>query len=112
MSDLSYGKAGQPRVVGDILAAFLKDRGLLQAIEDRRPIAEWETLVGTALAAETRPLRVERGILWIGVTNAPQANHLQYLCPLILRRIQELYPAARIREIRVLHRPDQGQPCH
>jgi hypothetical protein len=66
-------------------------------------------IVGTALAIDVRPLRIERGIVWIGVSNAPQASHLQYLKPMLLRRIRERYPDTTIRDIRIVHRPEDGR---
>jgi hypothetical protein len=74
-------------------------------MEDRKILSDWEDLVGPALAREATPFKIERGILWIGVKNAPQANHLSYLKPKILARIRELHPGSRIRDMRVLHRP-------
>ena len=98
-------RGGPPKVIGDVLSSFLRKRGLLQAIEDRRLFRDWEELVGTALSREAKPFKVERGILWIGVNSAPQANHLLYLKPKILGRIRKRYPESKIREIRILHRP-------
>lgn len=72
-------------------------------------MVEWEDLVGPAAAREARPLRIERGILWIGVENAPQANHWLYLKPVMLQRIRQRYPGTGIRDIRVLHRPGEGR---
>lgn len=98
-------RGGPPRELGESLQAFLKQKGLLQQMEDRKIVLGWEQLVGPALAREAKPFKIERGILWIGVKNAPQANHLSYLKPKILARIRELFPGSRIRDLRVMHRP-------
>jgi len=78
-------------------------------MEDHRLFLDWEGIVGPALAADARPMRVERGIVWIGVSNAPQANQLLYLKPMLLKRIREKYPDTTIRDIRILHRPVEGR---
>ena len=102
-------RGGQPRTIGEALETFLGRRGLRRAIEDRRIFVEWEDLVGIAAAREAYPVRIERGILWIGVENAPQANHWLYLKPVMLEKIRQRYPGTGIRDIRVLHRPREGR---
>lgn len=102
-------RGGRPQTLGEVLSSFLKRRGLLQEMLDREVITKWDDLVGPTIAREAKPIKIERGILWIGVNNAPQANQLLYLKPKLIERIKELFPKSRIRDIRVLHRPRQGR---
>ena len=101
-------RGGRPQAIGDVLATLLGDLGLAARIEDRRIFAEWEDVVGASLSREAKPLKVERGILVLGVGHATQANHLLYLKPLILQKIKARYPTSRIRDIRVVLRPAEG----
>ena len=91
-------RGGRPQVLGELLQAFLRRRGLLQDMQDREVVRGWDDLVGPTIAREAQPIKIERGILWIGVNNAPQANQLLYLKPKLMERIKELYPKSRIRE--------------
>lgn len=102
-------RGGPPQAVGEVLASLLRRRGLEQEIEDHRILVDWGGLVGDPLGHETRPMKVERGILWIGVNSAPLANSLLYLKPVLLRRIRERFPRSRIQDLRVLHRPERGR---
>jgi predicted nucleic acid-binding Zn ribbon protein len=102
-------RGGRPQTLAEALNSFLKERGLLQEMKDRQVTENWDELVGPTIAREARPIKIERGILWIGVNNAPQANQLSYLIPKLIERIKELYPQSKIRDIRVLHRPRQGR---
>ncbi len=77
-----------------------------QGFEDHRVVACWPEIAGESLAKDTYPIRVEKGVLWIGVKNAPLANQLLYLKTAIIERIRETVPGARIRDLRFLHRPD------
>ena len=104
------GRGGAPQALSEILQAFLKRRGLLQEMKNRQWLANWDDLVGATIAEEARPIKVERGILWIGVKSAPQANQLLYLKQKLIERIREVYPDSGIRDLRVLHRPKQGRP--
>jgi hypothetical protein len=78
-------------------------------MEDHRLLLGWREIVGASLASETRPVRIERGTVWIGVNSAPQANHLLYLKPWILKRIRECFPDSSISELRIQHRPVEGR---
>ncbi|MBD3163173.1 MAG: DUF721 domain-containing protein [Candidatus Eisenbacteria bacterium] len=102
-------RGGAPKPVGDVLQELLRRRGLLQKMEDHRLFADWKRVVGASLADVARPLKIERGILWIGVNSAPMANQLLYLKPQLLARIAESYPAVRVRDLRVLHRPQREE---
>lgn len=77
-----------------------------QSFEDHRVVELWEEIAGAQLASDARPMKIERGILWIGVKSAPLANQLHYLKPAMLERIRKVAPGARIRDIRILHRPE------
>ncbi|MDM7914212.1 MAG: DUF721 domain-containing protein, partial [Candidatus Eisenbacteria bacterium] len=101
-------RGGPPRLLGESLAEFLRRSGLAHPIEERKLFAGWERIVGPALAKESTPMRIEKGVLWIGVKNAPQANHLLYLKPQILTRLRREWPQRPIRDVRVLHRPAEG----
>ena len=100
-------RGGGPRTIGDLIGGFLRKGGLEQAIEDHRLFLDWEDVVGSTTARDTKPLRIERGTLWIGVSNAPLANQLSYLKAVLLDQIRKKYPGARIRDIRFLHRPGE-----
>ena len=72
-------RGGEPQTLGEILSSFLKRRGLFQEMQDRQVITNWDDLVGPMIAREAKQIKIERGILWIGGNNAPQANHFLYL---------------------------------
>jgi hypothetical protein len=78
-------------------------------MEDRQALMAWDDLAGPTLARESWPLKLEKGVLWIAVNNAPQANHLSYLSPKLLRRIRERFPNSNVREIRVQLRPERDR---
>jgi predicted nucleic acid-binding Zn ribbon protein len=102
-------RGGRPQTVGAVLGGLLDDLGLAARIEDRRILAEWEDLVGVSLAREARPLGIEKGVLLLAASHPTQANQLTYLKPLILAKIRSRYPTSRVRDIRVVHRPDGGR---
>lgn len=102
-------RGGPPVALGVALRGMLQRRGLFREIEDRKAMEAWGEVAGPTLAGDSWPLRIEKGVLWIAVNNAPLANHLCYLRPMLLRRIRERFPTLRIREIRVQLRPERDR---
>jgi predicted nucleic acid-binding Zn ribbon protein len=75
------------RPVGDSLPGLAKRLGapppaLLTAV-----FAQWEDLVGPAIAAHARPLSVSRRVLLIGADHPGWATQLRYLSADLLRRL-------------------------
>ena len=59
----------------------------------------WDEVVGEAMAARTRPLRLEGGCLVLGVDEPATATHVRYLEPELLARLAELLGESRITAI-------------
>ncbi len=75
------------RPVGDSLPGLAKRLGapppaLLTAV-----FAQWEDLVGPAIAAHARPLSVSRRVLLIGADHPGWATQLRYLSADLLQRL-------------------------
>jgi predicted nucleic acid-binding Zn ribbon protein len=76
-----------PRPVGDSLPGLAKRLGapspsLLTAV-----FAQWETLVGPAIAAHAKPLSISRGVLLIGADHPGWATQLRFLGAELLARL-------------------------
>lgn len=60
------------------------------AVESHEPIpqTDWEKAVGSRIAAKTRPLRLERGVLHVITSSAAWAQELSLLCESIIIQLQ------------------------
>lgn len=60
--------------------------------ETNEPIArrDWETAVGSRIAAKTRPIRIERGVLQVAAASAAWAQELSLLSESIITQLNRL----------------------
>ncbi len=79
--------AGQPQLVGDVLARFLARSGLEAKVEAASALDEWPEVVGAQIAAVTQPLRVSDGSLFVAVATSAWMMELTLMKGEILRRL-------------------------
>jgi predicted nucleic acid-binding Zn ribbon protein len=88
-----------PRPVGDSLAGLAERLGapppaLLTAV-----FAEWEHLVGPAIAAHATPLSVSRRVLVIGADHPGWATQLRYFSAELLARLAAVAGPGQIERV-------------
>jgi hypothetical protein len=88
-----------PRRLGESLDRVLASLGAPTAGGVVTVFDHWDEVVGEALAARTRPLRLEGGRLVLGVDEPATATHVRYLEPHLLARLAELLGPERIERI-------------
>jgi len=79
--------------------------------------ARWEEIVGPDLARKTSPLRVQRGVLWVGAPDASWAYQFQFMRSELLQCLESVLGPTDIREVRfkAAELPageDRAQPDH
>ncbi|MBV9774259.1 MAG: DUF721 domain-containing protein [Gemmatimonadetes bacterium] len=79
--------AGQPQLVGDVLAGFLSRSGLEAKVEAAAAVEEWAETVGPQIAAVTEPLRVSEGSLFVAVATSSWMMELTLMKGEIMRRL-------------------------
>ena len=94
-------KKDQAKRVGDLLPRVLKGLGLEGKFEEGRLRAEWETVVGEAIADRSRPLRVRGKTLLVEVQNSTWMNEIQFHRNEIVRKVNKEFPKLKIDEIRL-----------
>lgn len=90
----------KPEPIGSIIDSFLKRRGLSKKIKQHQLWEIWAELVGQAVAKEAAPLRIQRNMLVVEVTNSAWMQELVFLKPRILAKIKDSLPEAGITDIR------------
>ena len=86
--------------VGELLPAVLKSVGLEQKFREQEVLALWPEIVGEHIAARTRAVRVEKGVMFVHVDHGAWMQELHFKEKELLRRLQEKAPAARLKRIR------------
>ena len=91
----------EPPPVVDALDAIRREFRMGAPSEIDALLANWDDLVGAALAAHSRPQTVRAGVLVVLADAAAWAGQLRYLDQVLVTRIAEELPAVTVREVRV-----------
>ena len=68
-----------PVRAGELLAEVLKRRGVAGAVREQRLVTEWHSIVGERVAARAWPDGLNRGVLYVRVTNSAWLHELGFL---------------------------------
>ncbi|MFT4177139.1 MAG: DUF721 domain-containing protein [Luteolibacter sp.] len=82
------------------LDAILKQAGAADGIDEEEIRSIWKELAGDFIASHTEPVSVKSGHLVLRVTQPAMRFHLEQMKPLLLRRIQERFGAAKIKSVK------------
>jgi predicted nucleic acid-binding Zn ribbon protein len=89
-----------PTPIGEAVASFLRQAGIIRRVQQAAVIEEWAALVGPQIAAVTAPQSITAdGVLRVHVASAPWATELGLMAPRILARINQ-GRSGRVKEIR------------
>lgn len=86
--------------IGDILPAVLKSVGLDKKLKERELLSLWPEVVGTEIAARTRAVKVERGILYVQVNHSAWHQELHFMEKEIYRKMRKRAPEIEFYKIR------------
>ena len=89
-----------PKKMADVLSELMARRGYAQAETTNERADAWRSAAGEALAAESRPGSVRRGVLEITVRNSSVLQELTFQKKTLLRKMGELVPTHQIRDLR------------
>jgi len=90
------GEAPGPRPVGESLDAVMRGLGAPEASGVHLVFDRWSEVVGEALAARTRPLRIDGGRLVLAVDEPAIATHVRFLQAELLAKLEALLGPGRI----------------
>jgi predicted nucleic acid-binding Zn ribbon protein len=92
----------EPVPIGDEIARTFRARGWAQRLDASRVVARWPEVVGQAVAAHCRPVRLEDdGTLVVNADSAAWATQLAYLQGTLLDRINRICGPGIVVGIRV-----------
>lgn len=95
--------SGYERKVGDLVQRVLRRAGLPEQSSHEQMAAQWESLVGPFLAAQSRPTALRRGVLEVSVTQSAVRYELERQWKRkVLTRLQETFGRARVKDVRFI----------
>ena len=77
----------KPEPIGPILKSIIQNLGLEKGLLQQKVIFSWPEVVGKEIAQKTTPLRVRGSKLFVEVESSSWMNHLVYLKPEILSKL-------------------------
>lgn len=85
-----------------VLKKHLIDNGLGELVDFSKIFQHWEVIIGTPLAGKTKPIKLEKKVLYILVEDAAYAHHMRYFEKNILDLISspEICGDSVVRKIR------------
>lgn len=95
--------SGYERKVGDLVQRVLRRAGLPEQTSHEQMAAQWESLVGPFLAAQSRPTALRRGVLEVSVTQSAVRYELERQWKRkVLTRLQETFGRDRVKDVRFI----------
>jgi hypothetical protein len=95
--------SGYERKVGDLVQRVLRRAGLPEQSSHEQMAAQWESLVGPFLAAQSRPTALRRGVLEVSVTQSAVRYELERQWKRkVLTRLQETFGRDRVKDVRFI----------
>lgn len=99
----SPGKDGRdPRLVGDVFASLLRDRGWVRDVSVGGVIGRWREVVGEDIADHCRPETFENGVLVVRADSTAWAANLKLLASTLLGRLADEVGEGVVTEVKVL----------
>lgn len=100
-STKAFGAGRDPSPLSDSVAAFIDDRGWNQVAATATVTAQWETIVGSDVAAHARPETILDGVLTIRTDSTAWATQLRLLLPQVRSAIEAVVGTHVISDIRI-----------
>ncbi len=85
--------------LGEIIKGFVASSGFVRQMRLYSAYGHWETIVGAEVARHVRPLRIERGILWLVADSGVWAEETSFARPVILEALKR--HGVDVRDIRL-----------
>jgi predicted nucleic acid-binding Zn ribbon protein len=96
----------QGSAIGDIVDGLLREKLFARGLPIGRLVAEWTSVVGPRLAAETAPVSLEKGVLVVAASSGPWGAQARFLGEEIRRRANEALETEEVVRVQIVVRSD------
>jgi hypothetical protein len=97
-------RSSDPVTIGDIVEGLLAEEVFSRGMPIAELASAWPEVVGGRLATETAPVRLEDGVLTVGVSNGPWGAQARFLHEEIRRRADEALGGGKVRAVQIVVR--------
>lgn len=85
-----------------LIPSLLQDRGWETQLDLHSIFPRWKELVGEEISEYAQPLKIERGILWLEVSNSSWLQQLQYEKLELLDTLNSSFRLSRLKDIKMV----------
>lgn len=95
-------KESDSNTISNILPGLIKQKGWKVQLEQYEIFRRWNELVDEEIAGCSRPLKIERDILWLEVDNSAWLQQLQYQKHWLLEELNKFLTLSRLSDMRLV----------
>jgi predicted nucleic acid-binding Zn ribbon protein len=92
----------RPQKLGDLIGKLMKDSGLEERVRRGRVFSEWERWVGSNVAKNAKPEKLEKEILWVKVSNEAWRQELYYQKRHLIEKLNTLADSKIIKDVKFI----------
>jgi hypothetical protein len=103
--DTDPERSAEPNPLGEIVRGLLGRREFALGMRVGKLARSWADVVGDRLAGETRPARLEAGVLVVTATSGPWGSQAQFLAEEIRKRANAVLGTDEVKRVQVVVGP-------
>lgn len=92
--------------LGEVVDGLLRERAFARGMPIGQLAADWSSVVGPRLGAESAPVSLDGGILVVAATTGPWGAQVRFLAEQIKDRANQALGEGTVRTVRVVIRPE------
>lgn len=92
--------------IGEVVDGLLKERTFARGMPIGHLAADWASVVGPRLAAESAPVSLDSGVLVVAATTGPWGAQVRFLAQQIRERANDALGAGSVATVHVVVRPE------
>lgn len=95
--------------LGEIVDGLMRQRVFARGVPIGQLAADWPSVVGPRLAAESAPVSLDGGILVVATTDGPWGAQVRFLASEIQRKANASLGSDSVRRVQVIVHPDRSK---
>jgi predicted nucleic acid-binding Zn ribbon protein len=92
--------------IGDVLDGLMLERAFSRGLPIGRLSADWASVVGARVAAESAPVSLDGGVLVIAASSGPWGAQVRFLAEEIRKKVNGALGAEHVQRVQIVVRDD------
>jgi predicted nucleic acid-binding Zn ribbon protein len=92
--------------IGDVLDGLMLERAFSRGLPIGQLSADWASVVGARVAAESAPVSLDGGVLVIAASSGPWGAQVRFLAEEIRKKVNRAFGEEHVRRVQIVVRDD------